>query len=390
MTDRQPPSRRQVLAAAGAAWATAALSPWADRPAVAQAADGDRPLGWAVVGIGSFTRGQVLPGLARCKHSRCVAIVTGHPDKVNQPIRKLGGKSVRDAFGLGDGDVYTYDRFDALRDNPKVDVIYIVLPTGLHVEYTTRAFAAGKHVMCEKPMANTTAECDQMIAAATAAGKRLQIGYRMRWDGPTTACIEAIGRGDIGRVQSIQVAQGFDIEPNVWRLDRKLAGGGSLMDIGVYAVSAARYLAGEEPTEVVGHTYADPNDPRFAQVEGTCDFHLRYPSGAMASGSTSYACMMGRFAAYGSKGSAVMDPSSGYSEPPRFGGTAFSLAKGGGPPQRVDVTPTDQFVSEYDGFSLALKGAGPFKAVGEEGRQDIRVIEAIYASAKSGRAVTLA
>ncbi len=392
MSDIRPPSRRQFLAVASAAWATASLWPWSAPPVTAQTRPADRALGWAVVGLGGFARNELLPGLSRCRHSNCVAVVTGHPEKVDQPNHKLGGKSVRDAFGLGDADVYSYDSFDSIRDNRNVDVVYVVLPNGMHCEYAVRALKAGKHVVCEKPMANTVAECDQMLGAAKAAGKRLQVGYRMHWDAPTNACIAALRRGDIGKLQVVEAAQGFNIGPGVWRLDKRLAGGGCMMDIGIYALSAARYLSGEEPTEVFAHTFADRDDPRhrFDQVEGTCDFQLRFPSGLLASCTSSYACSLGRFAVHGSGGTAVMEPSSNYNEPPAYGGTAFKIARGYGEPKLVDVPPVDQFIGEIDGFSLALKGFAPFRATGEEGRQDMKIIEAIYTSARIGRAVALA
>ena len=391
--DNQPShtSRRRFLSASGAAWAAATLAPWAGQRLLAQdTATTAKPLGWAFVGLGQFTQNQLLPGVSRCKYSRCVAVVTGHPEKVDRPNRKLGGKSIKEAFGLKDSDVYGYDNFDAIKDNKNIDIVYIVLPNGMHCEYTVRAFQAGKHVMCEKPMANTVAECRQMLDAAKAAGKKLQIGYRMHWDAPTAACIQALRRGDIGRIKTIEAAAGFNVSPGVWRLDRKLAGGGCLMDIGIYALSAARYLSGEEPIEVTGHTSSPSGDPRFTEVEGDCRFELKFPSGVTASCDSSYARGLGRFAVHGTNGMALMQPASGYMEPPRYNGTKFHITRNGqGDPQPVDVPPADHFVGEMDGFSLALQNAAPYKATGEEGLQDVRIMEAIYESARVNKAITL-
>jgi len=253
----------------------------------------------------------------------------------------------------------------------------------MHAQYTVRAFAAGKHVMREKPMANTAAECQQMIDAAKAAGKKLQIGYRMHWDAPTLACIDAMRKGQIGSIQIIETATGFNIgDPTQWRLNRKLAGGGCMMDIGIYSLSAARYLSGEEPTEVFAQTYADPNDPRFEQVEQHCDFQLKFPSGVLASCLSSYATNLNRYVVHGSKGECVLEPGQAYH------GVKFQMTK-----ERVltpvDVPAADQFVGEMDGFALALAGNAPFKATGEEGLQDMRIIEAIYESARTGATVKL-
>ena len=261
--------------------------------------------------------------------------------------------------------------------------MYIVLPNGMHAEYTVRAFAAGKHVMCEKPMANTVAECQQMIDAAKAAGKRLQIGYRMHWDAATLACIDALRKGDIGSIEIIEAETGFTIgDPKQWRLNRKLAGGGCMMDIGIYSLSAARYLSGEEPTEVFAHTYADTNDPRFTQVEQNCDFQLKFPSGVLASGLSSYATNFNRYAVHGTKGYCVLEPGQAYR------GVKFQISHGR-ELQAVDIAQSDQFVGEMDGFAQAIAGSAPSKATGEEGLQDMRIIEAIYESARTGASVKL-
>ena len=170
-----------------------------------------------------------------------------------------GGGQIRDRSE----NIYNYDNYDSIKDNPQIDVVYVVLPNGMHAEYTIRAFEAGKHVMCEKPMANTAAECRQMIDGGQGGGEETAdrisnaLGcadagvHRCAASGPRSA-----------RSQIIETETGFTIgDPAQWRLNRKLAGGGCMMDIGIYSLSAARYLSGEEPTEVFAHTYADTSDP---------------------------------------------------------------------------------------------------------------------------------
>ncbi len=317
---------------------------------------------------------QLLPGITGCKYCEPVALVSGHPEKANKVAAK---------YGIDPKNIYNYDNFDSIKDNPAIDVVYIVLPNGMHAEYTVRAFAAGKHVMCEKPMANSVAECQQMIDAAKGAGKRLQIGYRMHWDAPTLACIKALCAGEIGRLEIIEAATGFNIgNPTQWRLNRKLAGGGCMMDIGIYSLSAARYLSGEEPTEVFAQTYQDTSDLRFKEVEQNCDFQLKFPSGVMASGLSSYATSLNRYEVHGSKGFCVLEPGQAYH------GIKLQMNKGHGLVP-VDVAEVDQFVGEMDGFAMALAGSAPFKATGEEGLQDMRIIEAIYESARTGASVKL-
>lgn len=385
-------SRRHFLATAGALTAASLLRfPQSTLFAQSPDASAAKPLGWCFVGLGGFAQHELLPGISRCKLGRCVAVVTGHPEKVTQPNQKLGGKSIKDAFDLKESDIYSYDNFDSIKDNPKIDIVYIVLPNGMHCEYTVRAFKAGKHVMCEKPMANTAAEAAEMIKARDEAGKKLQIGYRMHWDALTDHAIAAMRAGEIGKIQSIEAASGFNIGPGVWRLNKKLAGGGSLMDIGIYSVSAAQYLSGETPVEVSNVTISSPpNDPRFAEVEADVQADLKFPSGVIAKIDSSYSHGLGRFAVHGSAGEVLLQPASGYMEPPNFGGVKLAMSKtAGGKPEPVDVTPVDQFVGELDGFSAALQGTAPFKATGEEGLQDMKIIDAIYKAGQSNQPVKL-
>jgi predicted dehydrogenase len=361
-------SRRRLIQSSAAILAASALSrfSFADAPS--------KPLGFAFVGLGRFAIGQLLPGITRCKFCKPVALVSGHPDKAHR---------VAAHYNIDSKNIYNYDNFDSIKNNPDIDVVYVVLPNSMHAEYTIRALQAGKNVMCEKPMANTSKECEQMIAAAKSTGKRLQIGYRMHWDAPTLACIQMLRKGDIGSIQLIENAVGFTIgDPTQWRLNRKLAGGGCLMDIGIYCLNAARYFTAEEPVEVSAQTYQDTTDPHFKEVEQSCDFQLKFPSGAMASCISSYTTNMNRFAIHGNHGQCVLEPGEGYS------GARLSIDRGQGlEPQ--NIPPSDQFTGEMDGFAQALAGNAPFKATGEEGLRDLRIIEAIYESARTGKSITM-
>jgi predicted dehydrogenase len=333
-----------------------------------------KPLGFAFVGLGDFARNHLLPAMADCKLCKPVALVSGHPAKAQE---------VASDYNIDPKNIFNYDNYDSIKNNPDIDVVYIVLPNGMHAEYTIRAFQAGKHVLCEKPMANSVKECQAMIAAAKSAGKRLQIGYRMHWDTPTLACIDFLRKGDIGPIQIVTAETGFTIgDPTQWRLNRKLAGGGCLMDIGIYSLSAARYLTGEEPTEVFAHTYQDTTDIHFKEVEQHCDFQLKFPSGALASCVSSYNTNLNRYAIHAPHGHCLLEPGQSYT------GVKFQIDRGNGfEPQ--DIPEADQFACEMDGFAQALAGNAPFKATGEEGLQDMRIIEAIYESASTGKSVRL-
>src|SRR5712692_9011664 len=217
-----------------------------------------KKLGWAIVGLGSLAINQILPAFGKCEKSKVVALVSGHPDKASKLALR---------YGVSPKNIYNYQNYDSIKDNPEVDVIYIVLPNGMHAEYTVRGFQAGKHVLTEKPMANTSAECQQMIDAGRKADKKLMVAYRCRYEPYNQEAIRMARQQELGPIKVILADHGFNIgDPTQWRLNKTLAGGGSLMDIGIYSLNASRYLTGEEPTEVNAMMYTTPGDVRFKEV----------------------------------------------------------------------------------------------------------------------------
>src|SRR6266404_2207749 len=233
-----------------------------------------KKLGWAIVGLGSLAINQILPAFAKCEKSRVVALVSGHPDKANKLALR---------YGVNAKNIYNYQNYDSIRDNAEVDVIYIVLPNGMHAEYTVRGLQAGKHVLSEKRMANTPDDCQKMIDAGRKAGRKLMVAYRCRYEPYNKEAIRIARSGELGPTQVILANNGWRVtDPDQWRLKKDLAGGGSMMDIGIYALQAARYLSGEEPTEINALIYTTPNDPRFKEVEENINFQLRFPSGILA------------------------------------------------------------------------------------------------------------
>src|SRR5437868_12500043 len=206
-----------------------------------------RKLGWAIVGLGSLSINQILPAFAKCEKSKVVAFVSGHPDKANKLALR---------YGVNSKNIYNYQNYDSIRDNPDVDIIYIVLPNGMHAEYTTRGLQAGKHVLCEKPMANTPADCQAMVDAAHKADRKLMVAYRCRYEPFNQEMIRMARSQELGPLKVILCDTGFRIgDPTQWRLKKALAGGGSMMDIGIYSLQAARYISGEEPVEVNAFMY---------------------------------------------------------------------------------------------------------------------------------------
>jgi glucose-fructose oxidoreductase len=332
-----------------------------------------KKLGFALVGIGKLTMGQLLPAFAKSELTRPVALVSGHPDKAKQQAAQ---------YGIDPKNIYNYDNFDTIKDNPDIDVVYIVLPNGMHAEYTIRAAKAGKHVLCEKPMANTVDECQAMIDACAAAKRKLMVAYRLRYEPMTIRAIElARSADDIGTIQQITAEAGFNAgDPTQWRLNKKLAGGGPLMDMGVYAINAIRFLSGQEPAEVSAFSYTTPNDPRFKEVEETINFQMRFDSGLLASALTSYGFGCNRFRVYGTKGQLEAEPIQSYS------GNHLWLRKGRDKTE-VTYTPVNHFAAEMDHFADCVLNNKPVLTPGEEGLADLKVIAAVYESARVGKPV---
>ena len=332
----------------------------------------EKRVGFALVGIGTLTMGQLLPAFAKCKLARPVALVSGHPDKARDQANK---------HGIDPKNIYNYENFESLKDNPAVDVVYIVLPNGMHAEYTIRAAKLGKHVLCEKPMANSVAECQAMIDACNAAQRKLMIAYRLHYEPLTQKAIE-IARS-LAPIKQITAEAGFNIgDPTQWRLNRKLAGGGSLMDIGIYALNAVRYLSGEEPTDVSAISYSTPDDPRFKEVEESIAFELKFKSGLVASCLSTYGFGCNRFRVYGTRGQLESEPYWSYQ-----GNRCWRPR--GRDREEVQVEPVNHFASEMDHFSECVLNDKVPSTTGEEGLKDLKVMMAAYESAQTGKTIQI-
>jgi predicted dehydrogenase len=341
----------------------------------------EQRVGFAVVGLGRLALEQILPAFAETKWARLAALVSGHRSKAEQ---------IADRYGVARKSIYDYEGFDHLSDNPQISVVYIVLPNGMHAEYSIRALKAGKHVLCEKPMANTVNECEQMIQAAKTANKRLMIAYRLQYEPHHRELIRMARSGELGKLKALISANGQNQgDPNQWRLNRALAGGGPLPDVGIYCLNAARYLTGEEPIAVTATTYASPADPRFKEVEEQADFSLQFPSGFIASASSSYGYHNAKYLRLlGERGWAEMDPAFPYQ------GLRLrtSMKPDGGNTEQVaehKLETKNHFALEMDHMArCALSNREPHTP-GEEGLQDLRIITAAYQAAKERRTIEL-
>ena len=337
-----------------------------------------RRLGVAVVGLGHLSLEQILPGFGEAKHVRLAALVSGDPEK-----RRV----VAAQHGVPADALYDYRDFERLRDDPRVDVVYVVLPNAMHREFTERAAAAGKHVLCEKPMATSSADAQAMVDAVRAAGRKLMVAYRSQYEPTNRALIEVARSGQLGPLRLIQAVNGQNDTPGQWRQNRAMAGGGSLPDVGIYCLNAARYVTGEEPVEVTATLTRPEGDPRFREVEDICSFTLRFPSGVLATCTSGYSHHESRWLrVIGTDGWAELDPAFGYS------GQRMRLARQAGGAQVLEerrFEQTNQFAREMDGFAVAIRDGVTPGTPGEEGVADMRLIEAIYHAAESGGAVHL-
>ena len=371
-------SRRSFLNAASGTLAAAALTParaGAQVPAIKLPELPGKQIGFALVGLGNLAINQLMPAFAQCRRAKLVGFVSGRPEKAKQ---------LAQLYNVDPKNIYTYDNYERVADNPAIDVIYVVLPNSMHAEYTIRALKAGKHVLCEKPMATTAQDCEKMIAAAKAANRKLMVGYRVRYE-PYNQALIAYARetADAGPTRLILADAGFNIgDPAQWRLRRPMAGGGSLMDIGIYALNAARYLSGEEPVSVNAVMHSTPNDPRFVEVEENIMFQLRFPSGILANCGSSYGGGINRHRVVKPRGAAELEPASSYT------GLRMRVWRGGAIEERV-LPQRNHFAGELDHFAECILNDTAPLTPGEEGLKDMRIITAIYEAARTGRTVTL-
>jgi len=344
-----------------------------DAPSAIQGNDKQK-VGWAIAGIGNFAKGPVLHNIGKCQHTAVRGFVTRDPEGKGQKFAK--------EYNVDPAAVVRLEDMQKLADRKDIEVVYVITPNALHKEYCLAAIKAGKHVFCEKPFAPTEADCQEIIDAAKSAGKLIGLGYRMRFDATNIAAIDLLKKKELGRLKFITGEFGFNVNTNTpagkWRCERELSGGGSLVDIGVYGVNAARFLTGEEPVEITGQTFSTPGDPRFDTVEETAMFTFKFPSGVLFQATSSYGITgMNRLRAVGDGGWLDMEPAIAYE------GAKMRL-KTKGEPQEIPVEATNQFALEMDDFSQAVRENRPARSTGETGLLDVRYMEAIYKSAKDG------
>lgn len=359
-----PQSNRRKFIKQSSAAATLALTPaiWEKNLSFV----GLRPkakAGIALVGLGYYSTDLLAPALQETENCYLAGIVTGTPEK-----EKLWAEK----YGIKDQNIYNYDNYDDLANNDDIDIIYVVLPNSMHAEYTIRAAKAGKHVICEKPMGLNAAECESMIKACEDNKRKLSIGYRMQYE-PHTQEIIRMGQEKVfGPVRMVSAGAGYrEGREGHWKLDKKM-GGGAMMDMGVYALQAARYVTGEEPIAVTAQSFTSRPE-MFTEVDETTLFQLEFPSGALANLHTSFGMGMNYLNVTADNGWFKLDPFSAY--------RGIEGESKDGPIEFPDVY---QQAVQMDEQSKNIMENKSLRVTGEEGLRDMRVVEAIYRAVASG------
>lgn len=367
----QRPSRRdflRMLAFGGAALASGSgLRSYAE----SLEKSGGRKLGVALLGLGRYSTGQLGPALRETKLCRLAGVVSGHADKAAQWAHD---------FDLPPKNLYNYENFDRIADNPDIDIVYVVTPPALHPEFVIRAAKAGKHVISEKPMATSVADCDAMIAACRDAKVKLSIGYRLHFDPYLKELMRLAHDQDFGAFTKMTGDRGFIQQQHAWRVEKKLAGGGPMMDLGIYIVQAACMATGQTPVAVTAREEPKTRPDFFNEVEEGIRWTMEFPGGAVCSAVCSFSHISDQFRAEAPHGWYALKEHAF-----TYRGIVCETSRG---PLKFDP-PVDQQALQMDDFADCIINGRDTPVPGEMGRRDIAIIEAVYEAARTGRRVAV-
>jgi predicted dehydrogenase len=333
-----------------------------------------RKIGYAPVGLGQISS-IFMRAVANSSTTKITGLVSGHPEKAAH---------FADMYGVPRSSIYNYEDFDRIRENEDVDATYIGLPNSMHKEFTIRSAQAGKHVLCEKPMAISSAECREMIAACHKGNVKLMIAYRIHYDPTHLKAIELIRQGRIGDIQYCEGNFGSYFHANQWRLTRAMGGGGPLMDMGIYPLNTIRLYTGLEPVSFAARTSTmDHQSGRFQEIEESLSWTMEMSSGVLANCATSYTTRLpGYINVIGSKGSVLVSSAYSYDglhlnahvdDPDGKSGTDIHEDATGKMPF--------QFQIEAEDFAGCILQNKESRTPGEEGLKDLEAIEQIYIAA---------
>jgi len=337
----------------------------------------------ALCGLGNYA-GMLADGIQVSEYCNLAGIVTGTPSKADAWKAK---------YNIPSKNIYNYENFDTIINNKDIDIVYVVVPNGLHKEFVIRAAKAGKHVITEKPMAVSVKDCEEMIKACNNANVLLAIGYRLHYE-PYHLEIKRLGQNKVfGQVRFIEASLGYKTydtantkikvdkkDRNEWRLTKALSGGGPLMDLGIYCIQSARYVLGEEPIAVTAQFGTINDKDRFSETEESISWQMEFPSGAVANCNTSCGFYVDRFYASADEGFFELSPALSYG--PFVGKTSEKELKF--PVINQQKTQLDEICK-----LLVENKKLPNHITGEEGLKDIKVINAIYKAAEQGKKIII-
>ena len=351
---------KDILLGAG----TVALSSWSCKSEI----EVKKKLGVALVGLGRYSEYQLGPALLDTKYCKLAGIVTGTPDKENLWAKK---------YSLKPESIYNYENFDSIKDNPDIDIVYVVLPNSMHADFSIRAARAGKHVICEKPMAMNVEECDAIIGACKKNNVKLSVGYRLHSE-PYTQEVKRVVREKVyGEIRYVNAEAAYfsNSHPNQWRLNKSLSGGGALVNMGVYAIQSAIYGSGQNPISVSAQEYSTRPE-YFKDTDETITAQFEFPNGAIGNIMTSHNVNANRMYSNFEKGWLELNPANSYG--PLSGRTSDGKV--------IEFPHQSQQGLQMDDFANHILNGTPNVAPGEMGKRDMIIVEAIYQSIKEGGA----
>jgi glucose-fructose oxidoreductase len=322
-------------------------------------------LGVALVGLGSYSTYQLAPALRQTEHCYLAGIVTG---------TKAKEARWQQEYNIEPSHVYSYDTFDRIAEDDAIDIVYVVLPNSMHAEFSIRAARAGKHVICEKPMAMNVAECDAIITACKEAGVKLGVGYRLQSEPYTLEVKRLVRENAIGKIGFVSADAAYNSRgnPDQWRLNKALSGGGALVNMGVYSIQSCIYSCGKNPISVSAQEFSTRPE-YFKQTDETVTAQFEFPDGIVGQMMTSHNASANRLYASGDKGWFELSPANNYG--PLSGRTSE------GP---ISFPHESQQKLQMDDFARHILTGGPNRAPGEMGRRDMVIVEAIYRSIREG------
>ncbi|HEY4654828.1 MAG TPA: Gfo/Idh/MocA family oxidoreductase [Cyclobacteriaceae bacterium] len=331
------------------------------------AAQDTKRLGVALVGLGNYSTTMLGPALRKTERCHLSGIITGTPSKA---------KEWSSAYAIPEKNIYSYETFDEIANNPDIDIVYVVLPNSMHAEYTIRALQAGKHAICEKPMALNANEARQMVDAATKANRKLAIGYRMHYD-PYFIEAKRLGQNEtFGPVNYLECALGYSFTPErgSWKLKRNM-GGGSLYNLGVYPIQSARHTKGAEPVYVTAQATTKRKNI-FTEVDEIFTWQLEFADGTLCNSYAGPVAKIDRLFAGCTNGFIELDPCTPYT------GQAGQTSNG-----VLNFEQVFQQQLQIDDFARCVAENKESIVKGEDGLLDMLIVDAIHEGIGSGRKV---